>query len=296
MPVSSVIGDSLVIRSGKIAVNSGNGSFGTVRDLYGMVTFSASASIISAIREGNGKELAAYAKISGLQVTLEFAQNNLAVLADIMGLTYTVTGSTPNQVGKMKILDLSLPYFAFIGGMDDDEGLENALHVWSPRLKISSDTIDIISASGALNVNYGNVQIQCRVFPDAYYLEGAANEVQTLDLGGASGGTYALTFGSETTGNIAFDADAAAIQTALEGLNNIGSGNVAVASGSDFTFTFQGTLANAKLPLVTLDDTLLTGATDPAVTRTTVGSSGNDLYATIYEDEQGTTPLIPPAL
>lgn len=299
MPVSSIIGDSLTVRTSKIAVNNGSGSFGTVRDLYGTVTITAEARIISAIREGNGKELAAFAKISGLNLTLEFAANNLQILADLLGLTYSTTGSTPNQVGTLKILDLALPYFAFIGGLDDDAGLENAFHFWVPRVKINSDTVQILNASGNLQPEFGNVQIQCRVFPDVYYLEGAASEVQSVDITGSpTGGTFTLSFGSETTSALAYDADAATVQAALEALNNIGSGNVTVTGTNPaFTMTFGGDLANVKLPLLTGDESSLTGGTPGfTIARDTTGSPGNDLIATLYEDEQGTTPLIPPAL
>lgn len=48
---------------------------------------------------------------------------------------------------------------------------------------------------------------------------------------GTTAGTFPLTFGGVSTSGIAFDATAAAVQTALEGLSSIGAGN-AVVSGS----------------------------------------------------------------
>ena len=43
-----------------------------------------------------------------------------------------------------------------------------------------------------------------------------------------NGGYYTLTFGDQTTGHIAYNANAAAIQAALEALSNVGTGNVTV--------------------------------------------------------------------
>lgn len=300
MPTSSIIGDVLALRDAKVAVRTAGATYGTVRDLYGIVTVTADARLINAIREGDGKELAAVTRIVGGTVNLEFAANQLQVFADMLGLTYSSSGTTPNRVGTLKILNKSLPYFGFVAGADDDNGLENAFHFWAPRLKIVSDTITIFSGGGNLTPEFGNASIECRAFPDPAYVEGAQDDVQDVDITGTpTGGTFTLSFGSETTAAIAYDADATAVQTALVALNNIGTGNAVVTgSNPNFVVTFGGTLANVKLPTLVGDGALLTGGSTPDVdvTHTTEGSEGNDLIMTFYEDEQGTSPLIPPAL
>lgn len=58
-----------------------------------------------------------------------------------------------------------------------------------------------------------------------------------LVIANATGGTFTLTFNSQTTAAIAYNATAAAIQAALEALNNVRPGDVAV-QGSNFTFEF----------------------------------------------------------
>ncbi len=74
------------------------------------------------------------------------------------------------------------------------------------------------------------------------------NDEQTIAVT-AEGGTYTLTFSTPdpspseaTTGNLPFDASSGEVQSALEGLANIGAGNVTVtgASGGAYTATFQG--------------------------------------------------------
>ena len=88
------------------------------------------------------------------------------------------------------------------------------------------------------------------------------DEVYDLDLGGASGGTFTLGDGNsiETT-ELAYNATAAQIQAALNTAYSE-DGIVVVANGGDFVITFPtGVTAN-----LTLDDTSLTGATNPAVT------------------------------
>lgn len=88
------------------------------------------------------------------------------------------------------------------------------------------------------------------------------NEVQTVTLGPPSptGGTFTLAFSGQTTGTIAYNASAATVQTALEALSNIGSGNVAVtgSAGGTWTVTFQGTLAATNVAQMTGNGSLLT--------------------------------------
>jgi len=103
----------------------------------------------------------------------------------------------------------------------------------------------------------------------------AANEVQTINLDSASGGTYTLTVTiggvSATTGALAFDASDGTIQTALQGLANVGASNMTVSS---LAITGAAALSAQELPRIILDKTLLTGGGGNAtVARTTAGRS-----------------------
>lgn len=100
------------------------------------------------------------------------------------------------------------------------------------------------------------------------------NEVQTVSITGTpTGGTYTLTFSGQTTAPIAFNATAAAVQTALEGLSNIDPGDVATAGGphpgTPITVTFQGQYSGTDVPQMTANSSGLTGGTSPTVTVTT---------------------------
>lgn len=93
------------------------------------------------------------------------------------------------------------------------------------------------------------------------------SEVQTLTVTGTpTGGTFKLKFRNRTTAAIAYNANAAAIQSALEALSTIGTGNVAVTGTGPFTITFQGTKGKQALPTITLAVNALTGGTTPSVT------------------------------
>lgn len=79
------------------------------------------------------------------------------------------------------------------------------------------------------------------------------DNLQTVGVGAASAGTFTLTYKGQTTGNIAFNATASAVQTALIALSTIGSGNVSVTGAAPtWTVAFVGALAQ--------DATLMTGS------------------------------------
>lgn len=96
----------------------------------------------------------------------------------------------------------------------------------------------------------------------------ATNEVQTLTVTGSpTGGTYKLYFRGYETSALAFDANAAAIQTALRALASITATGVTVTGTGPFTLTFSGApLSNEDIQLLILSDNSLTGGTSPSVT------------------------------
>lgn len=96
----------------------------------------------------------------------------------------------------------------------------------------------------------------------------------TLQLGGATGGSFTLGNGITNTAAIAYNATAATIQTELEVI--YGAGKVTVVIGTNFTITFALSVGASGL---VADFTLLTGATTPSLTKTKtyapIGSASN---------------------
>lgn len=106
---------------------------------------------------------------------------------------------------------------------------------------------------------------------------GRSSEVQTVTVTGVpTGGTFTLTFGTQTTAAIAYNATAAAVKTALEALSNVGVGDVTTTGGAlpgtAVVVTFTGAFSGIDVPQLTATATL-TGGTTPAVAVTT-GTAG----------------------
>jgi hypothetical protein len=102
--------------------------------------------------------------------------------------------------------------------------------------------------------------------------EYGGNEVQTLTIT-ATGGTYTLTFNGQTTTAIAFNANAATIQTAFTALSTVGAGNATVTGTGPFVFTFQNALGEQDVSAITVGTGSLTGGT-ATMAQTTAGVSG----------------------
>lgn len=111
------------------------------------------------------------------------------------------------------------------------------------------------------------------------YDPGQDDEQQTVAItGGPTGGTFTLTFDGQTTAAIAFDATAAAVQTALEALSNVDVGEVSASGGplpgTGVVVEFRNGLGGQDVAAMTGDGTLLTGGAAPAVTVTETRKGG----------------------
>jgi hypothetical protein len=109
----------------------------------------------------------------------------------------------------------------------------------------------------------------------------AIDEVHKISLiGNYSGGTFTITYnfgaGNVTTGNIAYNATAAAVQTALVALTGVGAGNVIVTGGpgpnSPWFAHWTGTLGGQAIAVGTINGANLTGNGAVVITETTRGN------------------------
>lgn len=128
----------------------------------------------------------------------------------------------------------------------------------------------------------------------------AVSDVQTLTQASATGGTFTITFGFGTvytTSPIAYNASAATVQTALQSLPNIGSGNVACSGGAlgsaGVVCTFAGALANQPQPVFAINNTALTGSgAAVTVAHTTPGVANGMLEPYVSSNSDGSqTPV-----
>lgn len=98
---------------------------------------------------------------------------------------------------------------------------------------------------------------------------GGTNAVYKVDVGDSAGGTFTLTFYGQTTAAIAWNADptsgAGSVRAKLEALSTVGTGNVTVtgvgSTGSPFVITFTADLGSVPLTLTGSGASLSGGVT-----------------------------------
>jgi hypothetical protein len=156
-------------------------------------------------------------------------------------------------------------------------------NTWSNQKTFTAERGDSSAAMVATNVQlstlqmrFGRDEVTCsgNLFAKEPNNAGTLtlrNEQQTITITGTpTGGTFTLTYNGQTTGNIAYNASAANVVTALEALSNIGAGDVTATGGAlpgtPVVVTFANALAGANQPLMTANAAGLTGGTSPAVT------------------------------
>lgn len=112
---------------------------------------------------------------------------------------------------------------------------------------------------------------------------GGTNEVQTITITGTpTGGSFTLTFDGQTTANIAYNAIASAVQSALVALSNLNTGDVTVTGGpgpgTPYVVTFGGAKASQSVPNMTATGSFTGGSTPAvAVVETTPGTPGSNV-------------------
>lgn len=112
------------------------------------------------------------------------------------------------------------------------------------------------------------------------------NEIQVITLSGtvATGGTFTLTFDGQTTGTIAYNASAATVETALEVLSNIGSGDATVSgsAGGPWTVEFTNALAATNVALMTINVSNLTGGVNEVQTISSPSNPSGGTFTLLF--------------
>ena len=171
---------------------------------------------------------------------------------------------------------------------DGQLGMDPVLHVAPRLIPLLRDGIERES-TGRLRTLTDALVIADAGYTGTGPLAGGTAEVQTVTITGTpTGGTFTLTYAGQTTAAIAYNANAAAVQAALEALSNLDAGDVAVGGGpgpgTPWTVTFALALGNPAQMTATGS---FIGGTAPAVAVTTTTpyvapapTAGDWMYAT----------------
>jgi hypothetical protein len=155
------------------------------------------------------------------------------------------------------------------------------------KLMLEADSVGM----NAMQTNY--LQPGATVYIQVQALGKIIDNTWSVSLGSPSAGNFTLSYGGATTANIAYNAAASAVQSALALLSSVPSGTVAVSgsAGGPYTVTFSGALSTSTNAL-TGSGSGLTGGTF-AVTSAVVQNAYTHQMAckvgkpSAFKDEQG---------
>lgn len=166
-----------------------------------------------------------------------------------------VSGNTPTLYGTSPLSDI---INSFTNLLSVQAG--NVLITEVPALFPTQTAVRVEFIGALAGYNQGTIGgLNMESAPVTQGGDPAVDEVQFLQLGGATGGTYTLSFRTFTTSGIAYNAIASTIQAALVAACGAGTFTVALASGSLFEITAAGSLVGTDIPLIVPDSTSLTG-------------------------------------
>lgn len=168
-------------------------------------------------------------------------------------------------------LSITLQYF------DDGTGslLDNL--AMSEITEGTDDVADLTNYAPS-DFTLSQVAKDSKVKVDGFPSTSPVSEIQTVSLGAApASGTYTLTYRGETTESINWDDDAATIQSRLEALSTVDSGDITVSGpiADGATFAFANTLGNVDL--IMINSSLKDGGggdITASISETTIGSDG----------------------
>jgi hypothetical protein len=132
-------------------------------------------------------------------------------------------------------------------------------------------------------------------YVEDYLVISQYNAEQTLFLiGNPTGGSFTISFGGDTTTAIPWDANASAVQSALQALPSIGTGNVNVVadpSPQAYDLQFTGTLGNVEVPAVEGNADLLTNVEGEGFCEITVAVTAQGSPTVVADTAVAIPPL-----
>ena len=162
-----------------------------------------------------------YAGLMAAGPAVAFANGNIDVpIGESFNFAVTFD-NTGSDVGYGPFIDLLFPAAGFDGnrggGSTDGVTFDSANYLGTT---VDATTLTFGDAGGGFG------------FVEHPYATQVTNEQQAITLDPAvAGGTFALTFGGQTTAAIDFDESAASIQSKLEALSSINAGEISVSGG-----------------------------------------------------------------
>jgi uncharacterized repeat protein (TIGR01451 family) len=200
---------------------------------------------------GQAQQSYSHRLAAGPQVTLPAGSTD-AQLGETVNFNVSFE-NTGSDVGYGPTVDLIFP----AAGADGDDGVSFASATY-----LGNAVNSVVTTFGNDSNGFGVVEHP--------FFKIAQNETQAITIDPATtGGTFTLSFGGQTTSDLAFDADAATVQAALESLSSVSPGEVNVTGSMSDGYVlveFIGAQSQVDVGDITVDSVNLIGGAAAALT------------------------------
>jgi hypothetical protein len=198
-----------------------------------------------------------------------------ALSSVLTGAVITAAEDTTGAASGERVMDDDSTHWFFMpSATDADSPITYTIYQGSVARSHRAKFAQINNFGISFNTNDSSLSGDgiAKAIEDDQHMPG--NEFNTVVVN-ATGGTYTLTYSGQTTGNIAYDANAATVLTALEALSTIPVGALRIEDTDTLTYTveFGGSLGEADVTLTSTATNLTGGASTATVTQTTAGGA-----------------------
>lgn len=254
------------LRDVKLRPVNSDGSLGTPVDLPVSQTLSFSEAEEFEELRGDDRLVAVHGQGPTVEFDIEAGGISLEAWQVLTGGTLSETGVTPAQIKSLtKNTSQSRPYFQIEGQSIND--VDGDTHVVIYKAKVTdnlegefADGSFFITSCSGQGIGDGDGNLYTITWNEtATAISAGIDEVQLI-LSNGTGGTFTITYDSQTTSALDWDATTTEVQTALEALSNIDPGEVEVSgSPGAWQVKFVNGLGATNVPTMTLGLGSLTG-------------------------------------
>lgn len=164
-------GPQFGLRDAKIGVHNGDGTYGTLVDVYSVQLYSVQSQTTNAELTGDDSITAVHAIARSAQIQLRFGSVQLGVLEVLTGKTLQSSGATPNIRREMLFDNHNFPYFGLVGKANAAEGASSETHLAVCKVKVM-EGFQVSFEYGAFSIP----EITAMAVPDPDYTP-AANTI-----------------------------------------------------------------------------------------------------------------------
>lgn len=168
MSLSDLVGKPFNLVDGKCGLRDGDGTYSNTVDVFSIRMMTTRVQPVTDTLEGDGIITGMASAFESAEIEMEVGGYQPDLMENMFGMTETTSGTTPNQVNRLRVSGgKNLPYFGATGAIPSEDNPGAGLIVFTPQLKIMS-AIETTLEKG----RFYRQRFTARAIPDTNFLDG----------------------------------------------------------------------------------------------------------------------------